>query len=157
MPQSLRLQKNPNVTVRMRGVMEKCTYCIQRIEGAKIKQFARRRQKPMELGMPSDNVELSIEEIRVPTDRIKVACQQACPSEAIVFGNLLDPKSAIRKFKEFEQKGERRPIVGKHPRNYDLLNYVGTLPRTSYLARIKNPNPKMPDGQFVGNATISIH
>ena len=157
MPQSLRLQKNPNVTVRMRGVMEKCTYCIQRLEVAKIKQMSRRRKKPQELGVPSDKVELSIEEIRIPTDSVKVACQQACPSEAIVFGNLLDPKAAIRRHKEFEMKGDRRPIVSRHPRNYDLLNYIGTLPRTSYLARIKNPNPKMPDGEHVGNATISIH
>ena len=156
-PQSLRLQKNPNVTVRMRGVMEKCTYCIQRLEGAKIQQFSRRRNKPMELGVPSDKVTLSIEEIRIPTDRVKVACQQACPSEAIVFGNLLDSKAAIRQYKEIEIAGDRRPIVGKHKRNYDLLNYVGTLPRTSYLARIKNPNPKMPDAAYVGNATISIH
>jgi molybdopterin-containing oxidoreductase family iron-sulfur binding subunit len=156
-PKSLQLQKNPNVTVRMRGVMEKCTYCIQRLEGAKIKQMARRRKKPQELGVPSDKVELSIEEIRIPTDSVKVACQQACPSEAIVFGNLLDPKCAIRRHKEFEMRGDRRPIVSRHPRNYDLLNYIGTLPRTSYLARIKNPNPKMPDGEHVGNATISIH
>lgn len=156
-PQSLQLQKNPNVTVRMRGVMEKCTYCIQRLEGAKIKQMARRRKKPQELGLPSDKVELSIEEIRIPTDSVKVACQQACPSEAIVFGNLLDPNASIRRHKEFEMKGDRRPIVSRHPRNYDLLNYIGTLPRTSYLARIKNPNPKMPDGEHVGNATISIH
>ena len=156
-PESLKLQKNPNVTVRMRGVMEKCTYCIQRIENAKIKQFARRRDKPRELGLPSSKVELTLEEIRVPTDVVKVACQQACPSEAIVFGNLLDPKSAIRGLKEIEAKGDRRPIVSRHPRNYDLLKYVGSLPRTSYLARIKNPNPLMPDAEFVGNATISIH
>ena len=157
MPESLKLQKNPNVTVRMRGVMEKCTYCIQRIENAKIKQFARRRNKPVELGVPSAGVEFTLEEIRVPTDVVKVACQQACPSEAIVFGNLLDPKSAIRRHKEIETKGDRRPIVSRHPRNYDLLKYVGTLPRTSYLARIKNPNPLMPDAGLVGNATISIH
>jgi MoCo/4Fe-4S cofactor protein with predicted Tat translocation signal len=156
-PQSMRLQKNPNVSVRMRGVMEKCTYCIQRLEGAKIKQFELRRRKPQETGKPSHEVELSVAEIRVPGDAVKVACQQACPSEAIVFGNLLDPQSRIRRFKRIDESIERRPIVSEHPRNYDLLKYVNALPRTSYLARIKNPNPRMPDGALVGNATISIH
>ena len=156
-PQSLRLQKNPNVTVRMRGVMEKCTYCIQRLESAKIKQMEKRRRKPQETGQPSENVELSLDEIRVPGDSVKVACQQACPSEAIVFGNLLDSKSAIRRYKEIDEKDPNRPIKSLHNRNYDLLRYINALPRTSYLARIKNPNPKMPDAPFVGNATISIH
>ncbi len=112
------LQRNPNVTVRMRGVMEKCTYCVQRLEAAKIDQRRKARDS---------------KDVRVRTDSVKTACQQACPADAIYFGDLADPKSTINKVKK----------VG---RNYDLLKYIGTLPRTSYLARIKNPNPKMPKG-----------
>ena len=156
-PQGLRLQKNPNVTVRMRGVMEKCTYCLQRLEAAKIKQVEQRRRKPQQDGTPSAATELTLDELRVPGDSVQVACQQACPSQAIVFGNLLDPHSALRRLKHIDEADPRRPIVGGHPRNYDLLRYINTLPRTSYLARIKNPNPRMPDAAFVGNATVSIH
>ena len=68
----------------------------------------------------------------------------ACPANAISFGNLLDKRqSVVGRSKEIE-------------RNYDLLNYIGTRPRTSYLARVKNPNDKMPDAQFVGKATIHM-
>ena len=74
----------------------------------------------------------------------KTACQDACPANAITFGNLLDEeKSALGRSKNIE-------------RNYDLLNYIGTRPRTSYLARVKNPNPQMPDAKFVGKATIHM-
>ena len=74
----------------------------------------------------------------------KTACQDACPANAITFGNLLDAeKSALGRSKNIE-------------RNYDLLNYIGTRPRTSYLARVKNPNPEMPDAKFVGKATIHM-
>ena len=74
----------------------------------------------------------------------KTACQDACPANAITFGNLLDAeKSALGRSKNIE-------------RNYDLLNYIGTRPRTSYLARVKNPNPQMPDAKFVGKATIHM-
>ncbi len=156
-PESEKLQKNPNVSIRMRGVMEKCTYCIQRLEEAKIKQYSRRRDKPVELGIPSHETSLDWEELRVPANSVKVACQEACPSEAIVFGNLLDPNCDIRRYKFIDMDIERRPIRSLHPRNYDLLNYVGALPRTSYLARIKNPNPAMPDAPLIGNSTISIH
>jgi Fe-S-cluster-containing dehydrogenase component len=85
----IKLGKNPNVTVRMRGVMEKCTM-------------------------------------------FTTACAQACPAEAIVFGNLIDPESAVSKLR-------------KHQRNYEVLGFLETRPRVTYLARIRNPNPKMPD------------
>ena len=114
--ESIKLQKNPNVTVRMRGVIEKCTYCVQRLEAAKIQQKQKQRDS---------------KNFRIPTDTVKVACQQACAMEAIEFGDLADPKSNLNKLKV-------------SARNYEVLKYIGTRPRTSYLARLRNPNPKMP-------------
>jgi hypothetical protein len=102
--------------------MEKCTYCVQRIEEAKITQL----RKSNEYGAGSDNITL-------PTDSFKVACQQACPAEAITFGNLNDPQSKVSILKQDE-------------RNYGVLAYLGTRPRTSYLGRVRNPNPDMPPG-----------
>ncbi|MDX2225957.1 MAG: TAT-variant-translocated molybdopterin oxidoreductase [Verrucomicrobiae bacterium] len=118
----IKMQKNPNVTVRMRGVMEKCTYCVQRLEGAKIEQLARIKGS---------------ENHRLPDGVVKTACQQVCPAEAITFGNINDANSAVAKAKN-------------DPRNYQVLAYIGTVPRTSYLARIRNPNPKMPDAISMG-------
>ena len=119
--ESLQLQKNPNVTVRMRGVIEKCTYCVQRLEGAKISQRQKQRDS---------------KNFRIPTDSVKVACQEACPAGAIEFGDLGDEKSAVNKTKA-------------SPRNYQVLKYVGTRPRTSYLARIRNVNPDMPNAAAI--------
>jgi molybdopterin-containing oxidoreductase family iron-sulfur binding subunit len=117
-----KLQKNPNVTVRMRGVMEKCTYCVQRIETAKISQR-------IKAGVVGD--------LTLPTDSIRAACQQACPAEAIVFGDIKDPASQVSRLRGLSQ-------------NYTLLNYLNIEPRTSYLARLRNPNPKMPDASKIG-------
>ncbi len=116
----LKLVKNPDVSVRMRGVMEKCTFCVQRIEQAKI-------AKKVKAGASGD-VKLVEKDGSVP----KVACQQACPAEAIVFGNLLDPESRVAQLK-------------KNQRDYDVLGFLDTRPRLTYMARIRNPNPKMPD------------
>jgi MoCo/4Fe-4S cofactor protein with predicted Tat translocation signal len=113
----LKLAKNPDVTVRMRGVMEKCTYCVQRIEQAKIARKVR-------AGASAD--------IEVPDGTFKTACQQACPAEAIVFGNLKDPRSAVSRHKALD-------------RTYTLLEFLAVKPRTTYLARVRNPNPAMPD------------
>ncbi|HOX57499.1 MAG TPA: TAT-variant-translocated molybdopterin oxidoreductase [Candidatus Paceibacterota bacterium] len=113
----LKLAKNPDVTVRMRGVMEKCTFCVQRIQQAQIAQKVKARD--------SGNVE-------VPEGTFKTACQQACPAEAIVFGNLKDENSRVSQLKRQE-------------RDYALLEFLGTKPRTTYLARVRNPNPAMPD------------
>jgi molybdopterin-containing oxidoreductase family iron-sulfur binding subunit len=138
------LQKNPNVTIRMRGVMEKCTYCVQRIKGAIIRQKRGQKQEVLESGKQSPDYQVSTETLRIPVDSVKTACQDACPAEAITFGNLLDEKaSAMGRAKELD-------------RNYDLLHYIGTRPRTSYLARVKNPNPDMPDAPFIGQATIHM-
>jgi molybdopterin-containing oxidoreductase family iron-sulfur binding subunit len=128
-PESLMLQKNPNVSVRIRGVMEKCTYCVQRIEEAKINQLRRSNDN----GRGSDHITL-------PRDSFTSACAQACPAEAIVFGNLNDPGSRVSKAKE-------------DPRNYKVLAYLGTAPRTSYLARVRNPNPAMPGAEHIGHTS----
>jgi len=116
----LKLVKNPDVTVRMRGVMEKCSFCLQRIEQAKIAQKLKATASG-EMG----NVE-------VPDGAVQTACQQACPAEAITFGNVKDPGSRVSKLKE-------------QPRNYSVLEFLHTKPRLTYLARIRNPNPEMPD------------
>ncbi len=138
------LQKNPNVTVRMRGVMEKCTYCVQRIKDAVIRQKRGPKMKALALGKPTLDVQVTVESLRIPVDSVKTACQDACPAHAITFGNLLDDaKSEMVRSKRIE-------------RNYDLLHYIGTRPRTSYLARVKNPNDAMPDSKFIGKATIDM-
>lgn len=108
--ESRKLQFNPNVTVRMRGVIEKCTYCVQRIEAARI---ASRRE---------DRI--------IADGDVKAACQQACGSGAIAFGDLNDKTSRVAKLAERDRK-------------YKLLAEVGTRPRTTYLAKIRNPNPAM--------------
>lgn len=116
-PELLKLQKNPNVSIRMRGVMEKCTYCTQRIESAKIE---RKR-----LAGDSPN-------IKIPDGTIQTACQQVCPTDAITFGDVSDPDSKVSKLKASD-------------RNYSVLGYLNVRPRTTYLGRLRNPNPKMPD------------
>jgi molybdopterin-containing oxidoreductase family iron-sulfur binding subunit len=116
----LKMAKNPDVTVRMRGVMEKCTYCTQRIEQAKIAQKVK--------AGASDNVRLTEAAGTIP----KTACQQACPAGAIVFGDISDPDSHVSRLKT-------------QARNYSVLGDLLTKPRTTYLARIRNPNPNMPD------------
>jgi len=125
-PDTIKLSKNPNVTVRMRGVMEKCTFCVQRIEEAKITAHVR--------------AGTSSADIRIPRDSFTTACAQACPNEAIVFGDIRDPESKVSKIK-------------LQDRNYRLLQYLNVNTRVSYLARIRNPNPKMPDARKIGIAS----
>src|SRR5688572_24358809 len=109
-PESLKLAMNPDVTVRARGVMEKCTYCTQRINRVKI------------------DARLAGREVR--DGDVKTACQQACPASAIEFGNLRDTSSRVAQAKA-------------DPRNYALLEELNTKPRTTYLAKVRNPNPEL--------------
>jgi molybdopterin-containing oxidoreductase family iron-sulfur binding subunit len=125
-PDTTKMQKNPNVTVRMRGVMEKCTFCVQRIEEAKISAHVRAGESNSTL---------------IPRDSFTTACAQACPTEAIVFGDIKDPESRVSKMKAQD-------------RNYQLLKYLNVNTRTSYLARIRNPNPKMPDAGRIAVASL---
>jgi len=117
MPELVKMVKNPDVTVRMRGVMEKCTYCVQRIQQAKIKQKVK--------AGASDHVE-------IPDGTVKTACQQVCPVDGVTFGNIKDPTSAVSKAKALQQ-------------DYALLGYLNVRPRTTYLGKLRNPNPAMPD------------
>jgi molybdopterin-containing oxidoreductase family iron-sulfur binding subunit len=109
-PPIRRLAMNPDVTVRERGVMEKCTFCVQRIRGAEIR--AQVEGRPLRDG------------------EIKTACQGACPAQAIVFGSIADPASAVSK-------------SWLDPRRYEVLEDYGTRPRVQYLARVTNPNPEL--------------
>jgi Fe-S-cluster-containing dehydrogenase component len=110
---TLKLLRNPEVTVRSRGVMEKCTYCIQRVTSARIQ--AEKENRPIRDG------------------EVLTACQAACPTNAIVFGNLNDPSSDVAR-----QRGLAR--------NYTLLADLNTKPRTTYLAMVPNPNPNLSPG-----------
>jgi molybdopterin-containing oxidoreductase family iron-sulfur binding subunit len=105
--ETVKMAMNPDVTVRSRGVMEKCTYCVQRIEYVRGHAEAEGR--------------------RIRDGEIVTACQQVCPTEAIVFGDVNDPESRVAKLKA-------------DPRNYALLSSLNTRPRTTYLAQVRNPN-----------------
>jgi Fe-S-cluster-containing dehydrogenase component len=110
MAETIKMAQNPDVTVRSRGVMEKCTYCIQRINRAKIKSKLENRQ--------------------MVDGEIVTACQQTCPAGAIAFGNILEQQSRVA-------------LIKKNNRNYGLLAELNTKPRTTYLAKIRNPNPEI--------------
>jgi molybdopterin-containing oxidoreductase family iron-sulfur binding subunit len=116
---TLKLLANPDVTVRTRGVMEKCTYCVQRIRQADIEAEKR--------GLRPGAKE---EDGRVRDGEILTACQAVCPAEAIVFGDINDPKSKVARMKAT-------------PLNYGLLTELNTRPRTTYLGAVRNPNPEM--------------
>ena len=109
-PDPLSNQLNPDVTVRRRGVMEKCSYCTQRISEARIKAKNEGRE--------------------IADGEVVSACQQACPTKAITFGNINDPNSAVSKAKE-------------NNRRYELLAEINAVPRTSFLAKLRNPNPEL--------------
>jgi molybdopterin-containing oxidoreductase family iron-sulfur binding subunit len=114
-----KMMRNPDVTVRSRGVMEKCTYCVQRITHHRI---------DAEVAATREGKALTPASIKDGT--LQTACQQSCPANAIVFGNINDPDSEVSKWKA-------------KSRNYGLLDDLNTRPRTTYLAEIKNPNPEL--------------
>jgi hypothetical protein len=101
----------------MRGIMEKCTYCVQRINAAKIEA------KLNDMKTADGNA-------AIPDGMFQVACQQACPSESITFGDILDTKSKVHETRA-------------NPRSYKLLNFLNTRPRTSHMVRVSNPNHKL--------------
>ena len=108
----LKMARNPQVSVRSRGVMEKCTYCVQRLTKGRIKTEE--------------------EDRRVRDGEVQTACQQACPADAIVFGDLNDKTSRVARLKQ-------------QPLNYGLLADLNTRPRTTYQAMVRNPNPEIPE------------
>jgi MoCo/4Fe-4S cofactor protein with predicted Tat translocation signal len=113
-----KMMRNPDVSVRSRGVMEKCTYCVQRINERRIdvETASVREEKKILIG-----------------DELQTACQQSCPAGAIIFGNINDPNSKVSKLKA-------------QSRNYSLLGELNTRPRTTYLAEVRNPNPELERG-----------
>ncbi len=109
-----KMMRNPDVSVRSRGVMEKCTYCIQRINERRI---------------DAEKEDRKINDA-AHENELQTACQQSCPAGAIVFGNINDPNSKVSKLKA-------------QARNYSLLGELNTRPRTTYLAEVRNPNPEL--------------
>jgi molybdopterin-containing oxidoreductase family iron-sulfur binding subunit len=116
--ESLKLMRNPEVTVRNRGVMEKCSYCVQRISAARIKAKVE-GNRPIRDG------------------EVVTACQQVCPTEAIIFGNINDPDSRVAEIKQ-------------QPHNYTVFDELNLKPRTSYLARVRNPGEGLDGGYSAG-------
>jgi Fe-S-cluster-containing dehydrogenase component len=128
---------NPEVTVRTRGVMEKCTYCVQRIRAAEIEAEKRGKLKAERENRALDRQK----DCQIQDGEVVTACQAVCPADAIVFGDLSDKNSKVAKL---QQKVENL--------NYSILAELNTSPRTTYLAEIRNPNPKLTSSGGKGHA-----
>jgi len=122
-----KMQMNPNVTVRSRGVMEKCSYCIQRINEARVEVKLRK-------DLPG-----------IPDGFFQTACQQACPTGAIVFGDILDTQTSYEDptFPGGKRTGSLVSNMRENPRSYMLLGFLNTRPRTTHLVSVLNPNPEI--------------
>ena len=128
----LKMMRNPNVTVRSRGVMEKCTYCVQRINRARI-----------DAKVVASKTNSTAEDV-LRDGAVVTACQAACPSQAIDFGNINDPNSRVSLRKQ-------------NSRDYGLLEDIGTRPRTTYLAKLSNPSPKLAGSAAPAEAHTAEH
>ena len=155
------LQHNPQVTVRSRGVMEKCNYCIQRLSNTRIeiekmivrteerlkhladerKNAASQRQQEIDRLLPDLEREKHNKEFEL-LERLQVACQQACPTGAISFGHIL-PVETINEIGQHEAKLTQVTKLKQEPLDYPLLAELTTRPRTTYMARLRNPNPEL--------------
>ena len=118
------MANNPDVSIRFRGVMEKCTYCVQRISEAKI--TAKNEKRALADG------------------DVKVACQSACAMDAITFGDITDSNSKVSQEKSLSH-------------DYTLLKELNTLPRTTYLAKLRNPHPELADHSTANNEILTGH
>jgi molybdopterin-containing oxidoreductase family iron-sulfur binding subunit len=131
--ESLKLQRNPDVTVRQRGVMEKCTFCVQRINHTRIEM----KNLLGQAGVASTESERKTltDKANALLGELQTACQQVCPTEAIVFGDLN------------QQRNTGTPsaveLAKAQPHDYGLLTELNTNPRATYLARVENPNPAL--------------
>jgi molybdopterin-containing oxidoreductase family iron-sulfur binding subunit len=131
----LKLLRNPDVTVRERGVMEKCTYCVQRVNGARIEMEKARATLADEKTAPEDKQAADRKRHMVMRE-LQTACQQSCPTEAIVFGDI--------NYVDAEGRKSRVALLKDQPQNYGVLTELNTQPRTTYLPRLRNPNPDLP-------------
>jgi molybdopterin-containing oxidoreductase family iron-sulfur binding subunit len=145
---TIKMQKNPEVTVRSRGVMEKCSYCIQRVNGTRynmekaqvrLEEQAARAAADGDPNRQATLLDTMRQELQSMLDGLQTACQQACPSNAIVFGNINDMKNP--------GGGKSRvKVLKESPLDYGILTDLNTRPRTTYLARIRNPNGDLEKG-----------
>jgi len=135
---TLKLLNNPEVTVRTRGVMEKCTYCVQRIRHAEIsaekRAIAQAEAQNKGISREKEVKDPNKVQVRIKDGEVITACQGACPAGAIVFGDMNDPNSRIHKLKN-------NPAT--KGLNYSLLEGLNTFPRTTYLAGLRNPHPDL--------------